>query len=143
MFHQKVNQFEKNTKSSLMGFIELISQYENDDTFKELFEAYYNNLLQAGFTKEEIEQIQIQTYGSIYRTMEQPEWYEDIVYPHNIFHKIKKKDLFNIIHELIKKNAEIESVYMHIGNIVRRPLSRDEQIIIGQYIHRCIISKGA
>lgn len=126
-----------------MGFIELISQYENDDTFKELFEAYYNNLLQAGFTKEEIEQIQIQTYGSIYRTMEQPEWYEDIVYPHNIFHKIKKKDLFNIIHELIKKNAEIESVYMHIGNIVRRPLSRDEQIIIGQYIHRCIISKGA
>ena len=134
----KINRYGNQLRKTVQSYIRLIAWY--DSGFADICSILESRLRWFGFNKKDIDDLQAIAFISIYQLVEQQAEYEIIVRYDEMFGTIWFRPIEKFLRTAILRSLPLEEIYHTIRVLLKRPMTREESIVISQYIHRILHS---
>lgn len=132
----KINRYGDQVRDTVQSYIRLIAGY--DSGFADACRILEGRLRGLSFNTKDIDDLQTVAFISVYQSVEQPAEYEIIVRYDWMFGTIGFRPIEKFLRAAIMRSLPLEVIYQTIRVLLKRPMTREESIIISQHIHRLL-----
>lgn len=135
----KIHRHGDHVRETVREYLRIISVY--DSGFQKICTILENRLRGYGFNTEDILELQVSAFLNIYESTEQPADYEIIVRNDTLFAPVGFRAIEKYLRSAIIRDFSLQYIYQCIRVLLKRPMVRDEAIVISQHIHRMLQAK--
>ena len=132
----KINRYGDQVRETVQSYIRLMAGY--DSGFADACRILERRLRGFGFNTKDIDDLQAVAFISVYQSVEQPAEYEIIVRYDEMFGTTGFRPIEKFLRTAIVRSLPLEEIYQTIRVLLKRPMTREESIVISQHIHRLL-----
>lgn len=132
----KINRYGDGVRATVQEYINLIAWY--DSWFADICRILEKRLRGFWFNTNDISELRATAYISIHQWVQQPASYEILVGSENMFWEIGFRPIEKYLRSAIVRSFSLTKIYQTIYVLLKRPLTREESILISQHIHRLL-----
>ena len=135
----KISKHGDQLRDTVQWYLRLMAGY--DTWFADTCRILERRLRWFGFNTKDIHDLQAAAFVAIYQSVEQPADYEIIVRYDEMFWVIGFRPIEKFLRTAIIRSLPLEEIYQTIRVLLKRPMMKDEAIVIAQHIHRLLQGK--
>jgi DNA polymerase III delta prime subunit len=132
----KINRFWDQVRETVQSYLSLISGY--DSGFADTCRILEKRLRGFGFNTKDIQDLQAVAFIAIYQSVDQPSRYEVIIRDDKMFGTVGFRAIEKFLRTAIAQSFSLEIIYQTIRVLLKRPMTRDESVVISQHIHQLL-----
>lgn len=132
----KINKFGDQVRTTAQTYLKLIAGY--DPSLADTCRILERRLQWYGFNRKNLQDLQAIAFVSIYQSMDMPENGDILIRDQNMFGSPGFRAIEKYLRAAIIKSFSLEEIYQTICVLLKRPMTKNEALVISQHIHRLL-----